>query len=287
MFTAAALVTVLGLALMMQAGGPVDVPGGLRGRGAAGRFRRSATSWKLPSRPSRACCSASSSWRWDVHQPQPAGEVPGQILGLTLGRGGHQFVTLYALRRLIGGRKADAQWLAGSGPGRRIRLRAVRRGPVLPGARRRAGRQADPGGGAVDGPVAPAADARRPPGSRPRPRPRRSGTSTPCRTGGAAVIAGFGGWADRRPLLLARGVPFTALDADPGRWTTVRKFGLPVLRRRRQPGPAACGATGEAKVLRAGDRRRGGVLRTAELVRRHFPMCRSSPGRATASMPAA
>ena len=91
--------------------------------------------------------------------------------------------------------------------------------------------------------------------------------------GAEVVIAGFGrmGQIVGR-LLLARGVPFTALDADPEHVDVVRKFGLKVFY-----GDAGnldllhAAQLGEAKVLVLAIDDVEASLRTAELVRRHFP----------------
>jgi voltage-gated potassium channel Kch len=90
---------------------------------------------------------------------------------------------------------------------------------------------------------------------------------------GEVVIAGFGrvGQIVGR-LLLARGVPFTALDADPEQVDAVRKFGLKVFY-----GDAAnldllhAAQLREAKVFVLAIDDVEASLRTAELVRRHFP----------------
>ena len=87
------------------------------------------------------------------------------------------------------------------------------------------------------------------------------------------VIAGFGrvGQIIGR-LLLARGVSFTALDADAGQVDTMRRFGLKVFY-----GDAAhldllhAAQLGQAKVFVLAIDDVEASLRTAELVRRHFP----------------
>jgi monovalent cation:proton antiporter-2 (CPA2) family protein len=89
----------------------------------------------------------------------------------------------------------------------------------------------------------------------------------------AVVIAGFGrvGQVVAR-LLLARGLPFTALDSDAAQVETVRRFGMKVY----------YGDASQLALLHAAkvDKARVFVLaiddveaslRTAELVRRHFP----------------
>ena len=87
------------------------------------------------------------------------------------------------------------------------------------------------------------------------------------------VIAGFGrvGQVVGR-LLLARGIRFTALDADAGQVETVRKFGFKVFY-----GDAAhldllhAAQVGEAKVFVLAIDDVEASLRTAELVKKHFP----------------
>jgi len=274
MFTAAALVTVLGLALMMQAGGlsmslGAFVAGVLL---ADSEFRHELEASIAPFQGLLLglffmAVGMSTNLSLLV-------KFPWQILGLTVGLVVIKFVMLYGLRRLIGGQKADARLLAlalaQGGEFAFVLFDAAQSFRVLGEV------QADKLTLVValsmalsplllmlgDRLARAEADAQ----------PPRAFDTMPNEAG-EVVIAGFGrvGQIVGR-LLLARGVPFTALDADPEQVDAVRKFGLKVF----------YGDAGNLDLLHAAQLREAKVfvlaiddveasLRTAELVRRHFP----------------
>ena len=274
MFTAAALVTVLGLALMMQAGGlsmslGAFVAGVLL---ADSEFRHELEASIAPFQGLLLglffmAVGMSTNLSLLV-------KFPWQILGLTVGLIVIKFVMLYGLRRLIGGQKADARLLAlalaQGGEFAFVLFDAAQSFRVLGEV------QADKLTLVValsmalsplllmlgDRLARAEAEAQ----------PPRAFDAMPDEAG-EVVIAGFGrvGQIVGR-LLLARGVPFTALDADPEQVDAVRKFGLKVF----------YGDAANLDLLHAAQLREARVfvlaiddveasLRTAELVRRHFP----------------
>ena len=274
MFTAAALVTVLGLALMMQAGGlsmslGAFVAGVLL---ADSEFRHELEASIAPFQGLLLglffmAVGMSTNLSLLV-------KFPWQILGLTVGLIVVKFVMLYGLRRLIGGQKADARLLAlalaQGGEFAFVLFDAAQSFRVLGEV------QADKLTLVValsmalsplllmlgDRLARAEAEAQ----------PPRAFDTMPA-DAGEVVIAGFGrvGQIVGR-LLLARGVPFTALDADPEQVDAVRKFGLKVF----------YGDAANLDLLHAAQLREARVfvlaiddveasLRTAELVRRHFP----------------
>jgi Kef-type K+ transport system membrane component KefB/voltage-gated potassium channel Kch len=274
MFTAAALVTVLGLALMMQAGGlsmslGAFVAGVLL---ADSEFRHELEASIAPFQGLLLglffmAVGMSTNLSLLV-------KFPWQILGLTVGLIVVKFVMLYGLRRLIGGQKADARLLAlalaQGGEFAFVLFDAAQSFRVLGEV------QADKLTLVValsmalsplllmlgDRLARAEAEAQ----------PPRAFDTMPAEAG-EVVIAGFGrvGQIVGR-LLLARGVPFTALDADPEQVDAVRKFGLKVFY-----GDAAnldllhAAQLREAKVFVLAIDDVEASLRTAELVRRHFP----------------
>jgi monovalent cation:proton antiporter-2 (CPA2) family protein len=274
MFTAAALVTVLGLALLMQAGGlsmslGAFIAGVLL---ADSEFRHELEASIAPFQGLLLglffmAVGMSTNLTLLV-------KFPWQILGLTAGLVMIKVLVLYGLRRLVGGPKLGSRMLAlalaqggefafvlfdaaqsfkvlGEVQADKLTLVVALSMAVSPLllmfgdwlARREAGRRQPK---AYDQMPSEASDV---------------------------VIAGFGrvGQVVGR-LLLARGIRFTALDADAGQVETVRKFGFKVFY-----GDAAhldllhAAQVGEAKVFVLAIDDVEASLRTAELVKKHFP----------------
>ncbi len=108
---------------------------------------------------------------------------------------------------------------------------------------------------------------------RPKPLPA---FETPPKEDGHVVIAGFGRFGQIvARILRARGIPFTALDMDPAQIDLVRRFG----------NRAYYGDTSRIEILEAAEigKARAFVLaisdvevsvKTAELIRRHYPLLR-------------
>lgn len=274
MFTAAALVTVLGLALLMQAGGlsmslGAFVAGVLL---ADSEFRHELEASIAPFQGLLLglffmAVGMSTNLSLLV-------KFPLQILGLTAGLVTIKFITLYGLRRLLGGVKAEARMLAlalaQGGEFAFVLFDAAQSFRVLGEV------QADKLTlvVALSMAVSPLllligdflvrADAAK--------QPPRAFDEMPAEAS-EVVIAGFGrvGQVVGR-LLLARGTRFTALDVDAEQVETVRRFGLKVF----------YGDAANLDLLHAAQLRDAKVfvlaiddvkasLRTAELVRKHFP----------------
>ena len=274
MFTAAALVTVLGLALLMQAGGlsmslGAFVAGVLL---ADSEFRHELEASIAPFQGLLLglffmAVGMSTNLSLLV-------KFPLQILGLTAGLVTIKFITLYGLRRLLGGVKAEARLLAlalaQGGEFAFVLFDAAQSFRVLGEV------QADKLTlvVALSMAVSPLllligdflvrADAAK--------QPPRAFDEMPAEAS-EVVIAGFGrvGQVVGR-LLLARGTRFTALDVDAEQVETVRRFGLKVFY-----GDAAnldllhAAQLREAKVFVLAIDDVKASLRTAELVRKHFP----------------
>ena len=274
MFTAAALVTVLGLALLMQAGGlsmslGAFVAGVLL---ADSEFRHELEASIAPFQGLLLglffmAVGMSTNLSLLV-------KFPLQILGLTAGLVTIKFLTLYGLRRLLGGVKAEARLLAlalaQGGEFAFVLFDAAQSFRVLGEV------QADKLTlvVALSMAVSPLllligdflvrADAAK--------QPPRAFDEMPAEAS-EVVIAGFGrvGQVVGR-LLLARGTRFTALDVDAEQVETVRRFGLKVFY-----GDAAnldllhAAQLREAKVFVLAIDDVKASLRTAELVRKHFP----------------
>ena len=274
MFTAAALVTVLGLALLMQAGGlsmslGAFVAGVLL---ADSEFRHELEASIAPFQGLLLglffmAVGMSTNLSLLV-------KFPLQILGLTAGLVTIKFLTLYGLRRLLGGVKAEARMLAlvlaQGGEFAFVLFDAAQSFRVLGEV------QADKLTlvVALSMAVSPLllligdflvrADAAK--------QPPRAFDEMPAEAS-EVVIAGFGrvGQVVGR-LLLARGTRFTALDVDAEQVETVRRFGLKVFY-----GDAAnldllhAAQLREAKVFVLAIDDVKASLRTAELVRKHFP----------------
>jgi len=274
MFTAAALVTVLGLALLMQAGGlsmslGAFVAGVLL---ADSEFRHELEASIAPFQGLLLglffmAVGMSTNLSLLV-------KFPLQILGLTAGLVTIKFITLYGLRRLLGGVKAEARLLAlalaQGGEFAFVLFDAAQSFRVLGEV------QADKLTlvVALSMAVSPLllligdflvrSDAAK--------QPPRAFDEMPAEAS-EVVIAGFGrvGQVVGR-LLLARGTRFTALDVDAEQVETVRRFGLKVFY-----GDAAnldllhAAQLREAKVFVLAIDDVKASLRTAELVRKHFP----------------
>ncbi len=274
MFTAAALVTVLGLALMMQAGGlsmslGAFVAGVLL---ADSEFRHELEASIAPFQGLLLglffmAVGMSTNLSLLV-------KFPWQILGLTVGLVAIKCGVLYGLRRLVGGAKPEARLLAlalaQGGEFAFVLFDAAQSFRVLGEV------QADKLTLVVAlsmavsplllmlGDFLARADAAK---QAPRAFDEMPGEAS------EVVIAGFGrvGQIVGR-LLLARGIRFTALDVDTEQVDAVRKFGLKVF----------YGDAGNLDVLHSAQLREAKVfvlaiddvkasLRTAELVRKHFP----------------
>ncbi|MCK6372718.1 MAG: monovalent cation:proton antiporter-2 (CPA2) family protein [Zoogloea sp.] len=274
MFTAAALVTVLGLALLMQAGGlsmslGAFIAGVLL---ADSEFRHELEASIAPFQGLLLglffmAVGMSTNLTLLV-------KFPWQILGLTAGLVMIKVVVLYGLRRLVGGPKLGSRMLAlalaQGGEFAFVLFDAAQSFKVLGEV------QADKLTlvVALSMAVSPLllmfGDwlARREAGRR----PPKAYDQMPSEASDV-VIAGFGrvGQVVGR-LLLARGIRFTALDADAGQVETVRKFGFKVFY-----GDAAhldllhAAQVGEAKVFVLAIDDVEASLRTAELVKKHFP----------------
>ena len=90
---------------------------------------------------------------------------------------------------------------------------------------------------------------------------------------GHVVIAGFGrvGQIVAR-ILLAKRIPLTALDSNPEHVELGAQVRRPRVLRRRQPArDPGGGPDGQSARLRAGDRRRRGLARTARVVKQNYP----------------
>lgn len=274
MFTAAALVTVLGLALLMQAGGlsmslGAFIAGVLL---ADSEFRHELEASIAPFQGLLLglffmAVGMSTNLTLLV-------KFPWQIIGLTVGLVMIKIVVLYGLRRLVGGPKLGSRMLAlalaQGGEFAFVLFDAAQSFKVLGEV------QADKLTlvVALSMAVSPLllmfGDwlARREAGRR----PPKAYDQMPSEASDV-VIAGFGrvGQVVGR-LLLARGIRFTALDADAGQVETVRKFGFKVFY-----GDAAhldllhAAQVGEAKVFVLAIDDVEASLRTAELVKKHFP----------------
>lgn len=274
MFTAAALVTVLGLALLMQAGGlsmslGAFIAGVLL---ADSEFRHELEASIAPFQGLLLglffmAVGMSTNLTLLV-------KFPWQIIGLTVGLVAIKIVVLYGLRRLVGGPKLGSRMLAlalaQGGEFAFVLFDAAQSFKVLGEV------QADKLTlvVALSMAVSPLllmfGDwlARREAGRR----PPKAYDQMPSEASDV-VIAGFGrvGQVVGR-LLLARGIRFTALDADAGQVETVRKFGFKVFY-----GDAAhldllhAAQVGEAKVFVLAIDDVEASLRTAELVKKHFP----------------
>ncbi len=274
MFTAAALVTVLGLALLMQAGGlsmslGAFVAGVLL---ADSEFRHELEASIAPFQGLLLglffmAVGMSTNLTLLV-------KFPWQIIGLTVGLLAIKIVVLYGLRRLVGGPKLGSRMLAlALGQGGEfafVLFDAAQSFKVLGEV------QADKLTlvVALSMAVSPLllmfGDwlARREAGQQ----PPKAFDEMPSEAS-EVVIAGFGrvGQVVGR-LLLARGIRFTALDVDAGQVETVRKFGFRVFY-----GDAAhldllhAAQLGEAKVFVLAIDDVEASLRTAELVKKHFP----------------
>lgn len=273
-FTAAALVTVLGLALLMQAGGlsmslGAFVAGVLL---ADSEFRHELEASIAPFQGlllGLFFMAVGMSTNLSLLY-----KFPWQIIGLTAGLLVIKFVVLYGLRRILGGGKGEARMLslalAQGGEFAFVLFDAAQSFRVLGEV------QADKLTLVVAlsmavsplllmlGDYLARRDARS--------EPARAFDEMPSEAS-PVVIAGFGrvGQIVGR-LLLARGIPFTALDVDAGQVDTVRKFGFRVFY-----GDAAnldllhAAQTSEAKVFVLAIDDVEASLRTAELVRKHFP----------------
>lgn len=274
MFTAAALVTVLGLALLMQAGGlsmslGAFIAGVLL---ADSEFRHELEASIAPFQGLLLglffmAVGMSTNLTLLV-------KFPWQIIGLTAGLVMIKVLVLYGLRRLVGGPKLGSRMLAlalaQGGEFAFVLFDAAQSFKVLGEV------QADKLTlvVALSMAVSPLllmfGDwlARREAGRR----PPKAYDQMPSEASDV-VIAGFGrvGQVVGR-LLLARGIRFTALDADAGQVETVRKFGFKVFY-----GDAAhldllhAAQVGEAKVFVLAIDDVEASLRTAELVKKHFP----------------
>ncbi|MDD3352311.1 monovalent cation:proton antiporter-2 (CPA2) family protein [Zoogloea sp.] len=277
MFTSAALVTVLGLALLMQAGGlsmslGAFVAGVLL---ADSEFRHELEAAIAPFQGlllGLFFMAVGMATNLGLLIKQPL-----QILGLTAGLILVKFVVLYLLRRIFRGGATDARMLslvlAQGGEFAFVLFDTAQSFRVLGEV------QADRLTLVVALSMAAAPlllmvgdwlsrrqEARQPP---------RAFDAMPAE-GSEVVIAGFGrvGQVIGR-LLLARGIRFTALDADAGQVDTVRRFGLKVFY-----GDASqldllhAAQLEQAKVLVLAIDEVEASLRTAELVRRHFPHVR-------------
>ncbi|WP_374262135.1 monovalent cation:proton antiporter-2 (CPA2) family protein [Zoogloea sp.] len=274
MFTAAALVTVLGLALLMQAGGlsmslGAFVAGVLL---ADSEFRHELEASIAPFQGLLL-----GLFFMAVGMSTNLGllvKFPWQIVELTAGLVLIKIVVLYALRRLVGGEKGGARMLAlalaQGGEFAFVLFDAAQSFKLLGEV------QADKLTlvVALSMAISPLLLSI---GDR---LDRREKARTPERPFDAmpaeasdVVIAGFGrvGQVVGR-LLLARGIRFTALDADAGQVDEVRKFGLKVF----------YGDAGQLDLLHAAQLDQAKVfvlaiddveasLRTAELVKKHFP----------------
>ncbi|KAB2969388.1 monovalent cation:proton antiporter-2 (CPA2) family protein [Zoogloea sp.] len=274
MFTAAALVTVLGLALLMQAGGlsmslGAFVAGVLL---ADSEFRHELEASIAPFQGLLLglffmAVGMATNLELLVRQPL-------QIVGLTAGLIAVKFAVLYALRRLVGGPAQEARQLslalAQGGEFAFVLFDAAQSFRVLGEV------QADRLTLVVAlsmafSPLLLLLGDRLTRMAREK-APVRAYDEMPDESS-EVVIAGFGrvGQIVGR-LLLARGVSFTALDADAGQVDTVRRFGLKVFY-----GDAAhldllyAAQVNKAKVLVLAIDDVEASLRTAELVRRHFP----------------
>ncbi|MBP7394337.1 MAG: cation:proton antiporter [Zoogloea sp.] len=274
MFTAAALVTVLGLALMMQAGGlsmslGAFVAGVLL---ADSEFRHELEASIAPFQGLLLglffmAVGMSTNLSLLV-------KFPWQILGLTAGLVAIKFGVLYGLRRLVGGAKPEARLLAlalaQGGEFAFVLFDAAQSFRVLGEV------QADKLTLVVAlsmavsplllmlGDFLARVDVAK---QAPRAFDEMPGEAS------EVVIAGFGrvGQIVGR-LLLARGARFTALDVDAEQVDAVRKFGLKVFY-----GDAGnldvlhSAQLGEAKVFVLAIDDVKASLRAAELVRKHFP----------------
>lgn len=274
MFTAAALVTVLGLALIMQAAGlsmslGAFVAGVLL---ADSEFRHELEAAIAPFQSLLlglffVAVGMSTNLQLLVDQP-------GRIVGLTVGLVAVKAMVMYGLRRVLGGTRGDARMLAlalaqggefafvlfdvaqahhilGEVQADRLTLvvaLSMAMSPLLLMLGDRLARL----------------EAAR--------EPARAFDPLPDETS-EVVIAGFGrvGQIIGR-LLVARGVRFTALDTDADQIDTVKRFGFKVFY-----GDAAnldllhAAQVGAAKVFVLAVDDVEASLRTAELVRRHFP----------------
>ncbi len=274
MFTAAALVTVLGLALMMQAGGlsmslGAFVAGVLL---ADSEFRHELEASIAPFQGLLLglffmAVGMSTNLSLLV-------KFPWQIAGLTAGLLLVKIVVLYGLRRLVGGPPAGARMLAlalaQGGEFAFVLFDAAQSFRVLGEV------QADKLTLVVAlsmavSPLLLMLGDRVERSGKAR-EPVRSFDDMPSEAS-EVVIAGFGrvGQIVGR-LLLARGIPFTALDVDAGQVEAVRKFDFRVFY-----GDAAhldllhAAQVGQAKVFVLAIDDVEASLRTAELVRKHFP----------------
>ncbi|MBL0282672.1 MAG: cation:proton antiporter [Zoogloea sp.] len=274
MFTAAALVTVLGLALMMQAGGlsmslGAFVAGVLL---ADSEFRHELEASIAPFQGLLL-----GLFFMAVGMSTNLGllvQFPWQILGLTVGLVAIKCGVLYGLRRLVGGAKPEARLLAlalaQGGEFAFVLFDAAQSFRVLGEV------QADKLTLVVAlsmavsplllmlGDFLARVEAAKVP---PRAFDEMPGEAS------EVVIAGFGrvGQIVGR-LMLARGIRFTALDVDTEQVDTVRKFGLKVFY-----GDAGnldvlhSAQLGEAKVFVLAIDDVKASLRAAELVHKHFP----------------
>ncbi|MBS0346793.1 MAG: cation:proton antiporter [Proteobacteria bacterium] len=274
MFTAAALATVLGLALLMQAGGlsmslGAFVAGVLL---ADSEFRHELEAAIAPFQGlllGLFFMAVGMSTNLDLLI-----KFPGQIVQLTAGLIVVKGIVLFVLRRLLGGSTGDARLLAlalaQGGEFAFVLFDAAQSFRVLGEV------QADKLTlvVAMSMAVSPlllmfgdwlARSAK-------KNEPPRAFDEMP-EDGSEVLIAGFGrvGQIVGR-LLLARGISFTALDSDAGQVDTVRRFGLKVFY-----GDAAhldllhAAQIGQAKVFVLAIDDVEASLRTAELVRKHFP----------------
>lgn len=273
MFTAAALATVLGLALLMQAGGlsmslGAFVAGVLL---ADSEFRHELEAAIAPFQGLLlglffVAVGMSTNLSLLVR-------FPFQILGLTLGLIAIKGAVLYLLRRLVGGARTESRQLAlalaQGGEFAFVLFDAAESFKVLGEI------QADKLTLVVALSMALSplllilADriARAAQAAAPQPYDEMPSEAS------EVVIAGFGrvGQIVGR-LLLARGTRFTALDVDAGQVETVRRFGLKVFY-----GDAAhldllhAAQLDQARVFVLAIDDVEASLRTAELVRKHFP----------------
>jgi monovalent cation:proton antiporter-2 (CPA2) family protein len=274
MFTAAALVTVLGLALLMQAGGlsmslGAFVAGVLL---ADSEFRHELEASIAPFQGLLL-----GLFFMAVGMSTNLGllvQFPMQILGLTAGLILVKVVVLYVLRRVMGGVPGEARMLAlalaQGGEFAFVLFDAAQSFRVLGEV------QADKltlvvALSMAASPLLLLIGDRLARAERSR-LPVRAFDEMPDEAS-EVVIAGFGrvGQVVGR-LLLARRVSFTALDADAGQVDTVRRFGLKVFY-----GDAAhldllhAAQLSQAKVFVLAIDDVEASLRTAELVRKHFP----------------
>jgi monovalent cation:proton antiporter-2 (CPA2) family protein len=274
MFTAAALVTVLGLALLMQAGGlsmslGAFVAGVLL---ADSEFRHELEASIAPFQGLLL-----GLFFMAVGMSTNLGllvQFPMQILGLTTGLILVKVVVLYVLRRVMGGVPGEARMLAlalaQGGEFAFVLFDAAQSFQVLGEVQAdkltlvvALSMAASPLLLLIGDRLARAEKSRL---------PVRAFDEMPDESS-EVVIAGFGrvGQIVGR-LLLARGVSFTALDADAGQVDTVRRFGLKVFY-----GDAAhldllhAAQLSQAKVFVLAIDDVEASLRTAELVRKHFP----------------